>query len=52
MIESDEMRLKQVLLNLQSNALKYTKSGGMIKIKAVLVRSLESQFLRKNHTFN
>ena len=31
-IESDEKRIKQVLMNLQSNALKFTKEGGTIKI--------------------
>ena len=29
-------------MNLQSNALKFTKSGGKIKIKAILVKSKES----------
>ena len=29
-------------MNLQSNALKFTKSGGKIKIKAMLVKSKES----------
>jgi signal transduction histidine kinase len=30
MIESDEKRIKQVLMNLQSNALKFTREGGKI----------------------
>ena len=29
-VESDEKRIKQVLMNLQSNALKFTKEGGEI----------------------
>ena len=27
-VNSDEMRIKQILLNLQSNAIKFTKVGG------------------------
>ena len=37
-IESDEKRIKQVLINLQSNALKFTKEGGTIKIVCELIR--------------
>jgi signal transduction histidine kinase len=38
MIDSDEKRIKQVLINLQSNALKFTKEGGTIKIICELIR--------------
>ena len=39
MIESDEMRIKQVLINLQSNSLKFTRAGGKIKVTTYLVKS-------------
>ena len=38
LIESDEKRIKQVLMNLQSNALKFTKEGGAIKIVCTYVK--------------
>lgn len=42
-ITSDEMRLKQVIMNLQSNALKFTRSGGKVKITATYVQSIDNQ---------
>ena len=42
-IASDEMRLKQVMMNLQSNALKFTRSGGKIKITTTYIKSIENQ---------
>ena len=34
-------------MNLQSNALKFTKAGGRIKIKASLIKSEDNQFYKK-----
>jgi two-component system sensor histidine kinase ResE len=36
-IEADEDRIEQVLINLLDNALRYTESGGKVKIKAITV---------------
>ena len=34
---TDKKRLQQILINLQSNAIKFIKNEGTIKIKAVFV---------------
>lgn len=51
MILSEEKRLKQVLLNLQSNALKFTKDGGVIRIIVEFIQSKEGS-RRSNHNFD
>ena len=46
-IISDEKRIKQVLMNLQSNALKFTKEGGTIRIIAEYVQASSIQGRRR-----
>jgi two-component system sensor histidine kinase ChvG len=43
MICTDRMRLKQVLLNYQSNAIKFSKPGGTVKILCRLVKDEPSR---------
>ncbi len=45
----DGERVKQVLLNLISNALKYTRPGGKITVSAEMVDDLRLTFLCKRH---
>jgi signal transduction histidine kinase len=49
-INSDEKRIKQVLMNLQSNALKFTKTGGQIHIIAEYIQPSKNdkKIKRKN----
>ena len=39
-VESDEKRIKQVLMNLQSNALKFTRESGDINIKCEFIKGI------------
>ena len=50
MIESDEKRIKQVLINLQSNALKFTKETGVIQIVTEFIYPKGSSKKRCNHS--
>ena len=38
---TDRQRIQQILLNLQSNALKFTRSGGKVEIICSLIRDMD-----------
>ncbi|MDE6502269.1 MAG: response regulator [Ruminococcus sp.] len=44
MIICDKLRLNQVLLNILSNAMKYTKSGGMVSVRVIQTSEVQEDY--------
>ena len=44
-------RIQQIILNLQSNALKFTKKGGFVQIECKYITSPDELFLREHQNY-
>ncbi len=51
-IEADERRLKQIMFNLLSNAVRYSPAGGTVQVSARKVRSKYSQLSLRGEALN